>query len=252
MRITPLLVLVLVGCSQPLNELTLNKERIYKSHKDYVSVARNIRNGFRVNEWNSNKEIWALGGSGTFGYGLNDNETWPWILGITNYGQSGFALHDETYLLVQLLIEGKRPKTVIFYDGVNEQWCPDVDRAFYLRKLLKEEPFNTDFNHRNQTLTTTQYRRCAEQYYGRYAQFIQEIGLLYGFTPIFILQPHEQVSNLFYSQYYDAIMSQGYSHDLRNILKDKDVFIDWQHPNGEGNKIIADHIRKLLYPSDSR
>lgn len=235
----------------PLTTMTLSKERLYRTHTEFHSTDYNsTAEGFRENP--ENQPVFVFGGSSTFGIGVKDKETWPFYLetvlgvGVFNGGVGGFTLHDETYLLTQLLIAGQRPKTVIFYDGVNEEMCPDVDRSkpyrtlevspvnlllsksnliALLRRVVKA-PGPIDPNIRNPNLTEKQYRMCVRNEYIRYAKYIMELGKEFGFKPIFILQPQGHfVSDYqhypfphfgqpnedgfrFYTNYYDAILAE--------------------------------------------
>src|SRR5262245_11889871 len=81
-------------------------------------------------------EIFALGGSTTFGYNVADDKTWPSYLStvlnekaknenlgvqikVTNYGRGFYYPSQEEALLVDLFRSGHRPELVLFMDGVN-------------------------------------------------------------------------------------------------------------------------------------
>jgi len=76
--------------------------------------------------------IFLFGGSALYGYTVDDNDTIPAYLdaelkrrGNTgvhayNFGSLGYALLDETNVLVELIRENRIPKVAIFYDGGNE------------------------------------------------------------------------------------------------------------------------------------
>lgn len=81
-------------------------------------------------------EIFAFGGSTTFGLGLTDAQTWPSQLSrilneraralgidapviVTNFGRTGFYPTQELHQLINVLRSGLRPELVVFLDGVN-------------------------------------------------------------------------------------------------------------------------------------
>jgi lysophospholipase L1-like esterase len=88
-------------------------------------------------------QVFALGGSTTFGYNVADEHTWPsWLAAIldrsleragvsagvevTNWGRGYFYPTQEVALLADLLRSGYRPDVVIFMDGVNLGPAADV------------------------------------------------------------------------------------------------------------------------------
>jgi len=88
-------------------------------------------------------EIFAFGGSTTFGYHVSDEHTWPSHLSkilnekseaeglsihveVFNYGRAYYVPSQETVLLIDLLKSGHRPSLVLFMDGLNQGFTPDV------------------------------------------------------------------------------------------------------------------------------
>jgi hypothetical protein len=72
-------------------------------------------------------DIGFFGGSTMWGTGTDDNGTIPAIFDklttayrVTNYGESGYISRQNLETLINLMNEGKAPKTVVFYDGVND------------------------------------------------------------------------------------------------------------------------------------
>jgi lysophospholipase L1-like esterase len=223
----------------PLREMTFATSRLYQTHTPYRSALHNVSSdGFRSDQSGRSPlerydhrrpNIFTFGGSSTFGVGVADGETWPAQLEqllteehpeiqVLNMGIGAFTLHEETYLLTQLLIEGVIPDVVVFYDGINEEQCPEVDHSAPYRALeLQQNPF-TELLHRTSTfrlllklrerflqpsplpvaprsfrnpnLTEEEYRTCAREEYIRHAQFIERLAQLYGFQALFLLQPH--------------------------------------------------------------
>lgn len=74
-----------------------------------------------------NGAVWFFGGSTTFGYGVADSETIPAILQkimnqrVINFGRGYFYSAQENLLFERVLQAGFRPKTAIFFDGINER-----------------------------------------------------------------------------------------------------------------------------------
>jgi hypothetical protein len=77
------------------------------------------------------KKVFCFGGSTTWGIGSRDDFTIPSLLSkklnqgsdrfvVVNYGEQTYCSKQEVINLVLLLIQGKIPDYVIFYDGVNE------------------------------------------------------------------------------------------------------------------------------------
>jgi hypothetical protein len=70
--------------------------------------------------------VYFFGGSTMWGTGADDAHTIPSEfaqlsgLRVDNFGETAFTAHQSLMLLIQLLQDGHRPNTVVFYDGVNE------------------------------------------------------------------------------------------------------------------------------------
>lgn len=67
--------------------------------------------GYRGNVEPGNGISAAFGCSFTFGYGVNDNHTWPYILGIANCGQSGIS-NDRIVRLAISYCNTFKPKDI--------------------------------------------------------------------------------------------------------------------------------------------
>ena len=71
-------------------------------------------------------KIWFFGGSTAWGIGARDDETIPAYLQkysskpTFNAGETGYVAHQSLNLLMKAYLDGGRPETVFFYDGVNE------------------------------------------------------------------------------------------------------------------------------------
>ncbi len=80
--------------------------------------------------------ILCFGGSTMMGMGARDEHTIPAVLArrltelghpvaVTNYGQLGHNITQETITLQQLLKAGERFDIAVFYDGINEMACAE-------------------------------------------------------------------------------------------------------------------------------
>lgn len=79
-------------------------------------------------------EVWLLGGSSAFGYGVPDFATVASHLAqelsrdgrcvrVRNLGSEAYVSNQEVLLLVELLKAGERPGAVVFLDGFNDSYC---------------------------------------------------------------------------------------------------------------------------------
>jgi lysophospholipase L1-like esterase len=102
----------------------------------YVNVSPH---GYRIHDSSApwppeptSVNVFAFGGSNTFGYGLSDRETWPCALEVElrslsgrpvrvyNFGCGYYYSTQEVLLLELLLLEGIKPDMAIFLDGLND------------------------------------------------------------------------------------------------------------------------------------
>lgn len=112
------------------------------------------RRSFKHDSAEESRSVAFFGGSTLWGVGADDDGTIPSFYArfnpdqeAVNFGTIGFNAHQELNLLMKTLAEGYRPKTVVFYDGVNDalQKC-HVDngdafghaRETFVRDVLKE------------------------------------------------------------------------------------------------------------------
>ena len=91
---------------------------------DSVSIgADGIRKSINHNFENS---VWFFGGSTMWGTGADDARTIPSYFAeetgeaVLNLGESGYNSIQELIQLQIMLLEGHKPREVVFYDGVND------------------------------------------------------------------------------------------------------------------------------------
>ena len=103
--------------------------------------AHGFRNGFRQGPWPPESRffnIFVLGGSTAFGYGVPDEDTVPSqlqrLLGrldiarpprVYNFGRGAFYSTMERILFDKLITLGPKPDLVVFLDGLNEFYWPE-------------------------------------------------------------------------------------------------------------------------------
>lgn len=129
-----------------------------KPRNKYVNVDRY---GFVVTEnprkpsCREKKTIFLFGGSTMANDGvIRDRDTIPSQLSrrlndafpdtcfeLYNFGQSGYAVHNELVLLDELLSRGKIPDMVIFYDGVNDLLYRIVDGVPHMNYTSYRDTF---------------------------------------------------------------------------------------------------------------
>ena len=99
--------------------------------------------------------ILCFGGSTMMGMGARDQHTIPAILArrltelgyevcLTNYGQLGHNITQETITLQQLLKAGERVDIAVFYDGINEMAC--AEQTGRADALFNEARRRAEFN----------------------------------------------------------------------------------------------------------
>lgn len=109
------------------------KDFIVWRRKDHQSDTVNIAGGVRVTprEFDEDKgTVWFFGGSTTWGYGVSDNQTYPYHVGkslnfkVENFGETGYIARQSLAYLQNLFItqDFSAPNRVVFYDGVNDVW----------------------------------------------------------------------------------------------------------------------------------
>jgi len=102
---------------------------------NYSYNATHVNNGLRIthplntyNQSSKKPEIWIFGCSITYGWSLNDSETYPWLLQeklpkyeIVNFGVGGYGTLPSLIQFKQALKQGNKPKiAVIAYAGFHD------------------------------------------------------------------------------------------------------------------------------------
>ncbi|MCU0545721.1 MAG: SGNH/GDSL hydrolase family protein [Oscillatoriaceae cyanobacterium Prado104] len=109
-------------------KVTLNGN--YSFHATHLNNSLRITRAIETYNTHSNKpEIWIFGCSFTYGWSLNDSETYPWLLQekfpsyeIVNFGVNGYGTLHSLIQFKQALQQGKKPKiAVIAYAGFHDR-----------------------------------------------------------------------------------------------------------------------------------
>jgi hypothetical protein len=109
-------------------KLTLNGN--YSFNATHLNNSLRITHPLNTYNLQSNKpEIWIFGCSFTYGWSLNNNETYPWLLQakfpnyeIVNFGVNGYGTLHSLIQFKQALQQGKKPKiAVIAYAGFHDR-----------------------------------------------------------------------------------------------------------------------------------
>ena len=235
------------------------KEEIYPCEEgsvDHTCIDETYNShGFRGDEFESEKpdntfRIFAIGGSTTFGVGVQHSETWPVHLQqiidekiidqeieVINAGIPGGTTESE-YDLIKNRISSLDPDLIIMYDGVND----------YAEQLRQVNDTVQNWNH------------------------VCKLGRDLGFDTIIIIQPvsitghrvltEQEIvnsfSNLAYpyvsQQYVDAFEELDKictkTADFRIIFDyiHEPIFWDSGHTISFGNKIIAENVFSVISP----
>ncbi len=146
------------------NKLKKNNELSFKSFLGWrhakFSVGNNNVEGEYQTRLSYNQKLqnstWFFGGSTMWGIGVEDDGTIPSQYALKsgeyvfNFGESGWVSRQSLNQLLNLLGENHKPKTIIFFDGVNDisAGCREeitqlaaYSEEFLVRQKLKEGPF---------------------------------------------------------------------------------------------------------------
>jgi hypothetical protein len=98
------------------------------------------------------QEIWIFGCSFTHGYGVNDDQNFPWLLQqaipqyrIRNFGMDGYSTLHAWLLLQNLVADGKRPAAVILAHGAFHEQRNTANR--YWHKALHGQQIAEDIRY---------------------------------------------------------------------------------------------------------
>ena len=249
------------------NSYTQYRERPYQGRFVNVDSA-----GFRQNKikkylpLKTNKtNIFVIGGSTTFGYGLPDWETIPAQMeemlencDVYNFGCGSYFSSIELILFQRMMINGYRPDIVIFIDGLNDFYYVEDRNPFeWIFNLLKSK---RDKSAKYSDVDTN--LKIVNRYLDN-KSMIESIAKRYRIKVLFVWQPiplyhvnpenhfiQIEESNFYYAKYgYDLI-----PRSLKNFLWladmqqdiDRLCYCDQYHYNAFMSKLIAEKIVKFI------
>jgi len=209
--------------------------------------------GLRGGEFEAEKpdntyRIFAVGGSSTFGRGVDNSETWPaYLQQIINEKitdkeieviNAGFpqAASKVEHGLIKIKLSSFDPDLIIMYDGWNDSNQHDVEETLQnwerVCKLGKDEGFNTIII--VQPLAFTGHRVLTEQ------------EAINGIINLPYLQKSQQ-----YVDGFKELESCSKTIDFRGIFDyvQEPIFFDDGHTLGFGNKIIAENVFSVIAPN---
>ena len=208
--------------------------RVGSMTTEFINVSNGVRATYRAAEPRGGpaRLVFLFGGSAAWGHGARDEGTIPsWIakvaeehgdpLDVRNLAESGWVNWQGIAYLSQLLADGARPDTVIFYSGVNEvlggrSWphirrpiwnAEAVPRAMSDWALERNRPFSRFWDYyRNTSYLWTLVNprpsvlpaapaiarpestaRLVDEYLAD-RSFVEQLGRVYGFKTIFAWQ----------------------------------------------------------------
>lgn len=108
--------------------LTLNDSLAFEAHHDELGMRIGGGPEAQANA-DSLTDLWVLGGSFTYGWGIADHEAFPSLmeealdsLHVVNFGTGGYGTLQNLYQLEDMLATGKRPEAVILaYASFHDQ-----------------------------------------------------------------------------------------------------------------------------------
>jgi len=196
------------------------------------------RNRFEVNTYTImpdgrrgqalNPDWWVVGNSSSFGFGVNDEDTFAHILGYTNYSVLGYDCGAVAGRLNNLLGVFSPPKDVIIWCGMNNT---DLTRHYFWREGLGEW--------------------YAQRRYIRQMKEILNICKTHGIRPHLVTFPLFQESSKV-DGINNWVRGSGIPYyDLAKLFKGKDksyyakvddVIRYHYHPSAKGHKMIAEEM----------
>jgi hypothetical protein len=260
--------------------------------KGYSSINEKFRDA-------SKKKVFVFGGSTTFGWYLDYEQTIPYHLenaspsaSFFNFGVPGSDITQSLYMLQDLLRINLVPNHVLFIDGINEKqgYIQALSGApKYENRSNSFDLINGRFQTSKQTFIDSicsrilgkvqkldrlasassenalRFVKSQSEVYRLSRAFAYRLAKCYGFSTTFVLQPvvwdilandynydHEEMRRWSYLRalYADIILNDANNVvDLRpqskNVLT-PEMFIDWQHVNGDGNIALAHIINSQM------
>ena len=206
--------------------------------------------------------IFAVGGSTTFGYGENDDETWPVHLQqiinekITDKkievinGGVGSATTVSEYDLIKNKLSSFEPDLIIMYDGYNDYLHRTIDETIHNWKSACELGKNKGFDVIIivQAIPSAEYRVLTAQEMKSAINDVFASTLLITNTYDF---PYLQISQQYVDAFEELDKVCTKTVDFRGMFDytQEPVFWDHAHTISFGNKIIAENVFSVISPT---
>ena len=239
-----------------------------KLYKDKSIVYTFNNQGFRAyNCFGGKKQIACFGCSGTFGVGLPDEETWPWILQhekeikynytVKNYGVSGASNDYICRLVYTHLLKNKPDIIICFFPDIYrveyfsekrdiETWCP---RAYpeHIDNLKKYKAYLTLINPYNGFFNFVKNFKFIELMCKQ-----QNIKFVWHTWSTTLLNTDKHIIDHYLGNDSPCIINRYGNGQLYDICRDHDLYDisdkarDGAHQGVKFNKILAKEFVKLI------
>lgn len=254
-----------------------NEKFICENYKDRKIKYSTNQYGFRRYPefgMNVSNRIFCFGSEETFGIGLSDEETWPYILGkkfgndfdVKNYGLPNCSLEYNLmcyYQIMQTIPEQEYPEAVFFF-------LPNVYRTFHIGNFENGEPMvfhlELPIEESNTYEKQMQVRREDDEIHEKKLNYYAYTSILHEFFEVvenftFIDQIsknrnipwfwyatgdfYEKMPDNMFNRYFDQVNYPETNGKLIILDKTKDTNRDGSSWGKHGNEQIANHFYNL-------
>ena len=223
------------GGEQPTSHI----KQTNKYKKDGIEYKFNSR-GMRGPEYEytcTHTKILHIGASFTFGFGVNENETYPHYLSRLTHGCYWNVSPANTIFqivdILEDLLDKLKPSTLIIS---TPRFVQDFD---YLHKTFREKIEDKELSHMFLD-TKMESKKTIQNWWINYLNLLSK---LHNFKVVFI--------NHGYKYWKDFVFPKIESEDFKFLhLSEKEIYIDLsrdcRHPGPKSHKQVAEKIFKLL------
>lgn len=195
------------------------------------------------------KEIWIFGDSVTYGWSINDEDTYPWLLQeklpdykIINFGVSGYGTLQNLIQLREALKNGTNPKVVVL---AYASWLDVRNTSIRSRRKLLapaaslgpvNQPYaRLDSNGKlNVFIDTAEYREFPLV---RYSAFLNTLEESYDRYEERHSQSHE-ITKAIIKEFADLCKTHGIELIVAGLTSDGTTLDMFRYCNGEGIKTV--------------
>jgi hypothetical protein len=275
----------LLGYKLYPGEFKLKLKGEYEFTVGHNDLTKRLTSEKKEGEDDAKPEIWILGSSFTYGWAINDDETFPWLLQsnlndfkVVNWGVSGYGTIHTYLQLKEALKSQKKPSFIIinhsdYHFGVNT-FCNANRRALVGWNFLGQvnQPFATlnedgtlHVEHSKNVYDPWYFSKySALSYYGsvKYEEYVDKENKLKGieitrliFDEIFALCDEHQIKVLLMSmeeglEFIKDVSAKNnipFLHNYVDLLKEGNSNIPYDaHPSAKSNKVYAKNLYTYL------